>query len=175
MFNRLHTASRFALAGLAAAALAGLAHAGITLDIAGTKLPAASLSFSVSQQPVYDPATYMPVEPARTEISAGAIYVTRTFDAASAGIISHIVEGRRVPAIEITLTSDTSPVRQVWKLEDAVLNNYSTYSGEGTDIIENFDISYSKATLAVFTGPGAQPASSVSWSPSPSGPVVHPH
>ncbi len=175
MLTRLHAAGRYALAGLGAAALAGLAQAGITLDIGGTQLPAASISFSVSQQPVYDPVTYQPIDPSSTELMAGAIYVTRSFDAASAGIIAHVVEGRRVPTIQITMTSETSPVRQVWTLEEAALNNYSTYSAEGADIMENFDISYSKATLSVFTGPGAQPSATVSWSASAAGPGVHPH
>lgn len=155
---------RFIGATAASLLIAGLAHAGIEIDVSGAKIPATSLSFSVSQQPVYDPETYTPVEPKRVELYTGALYVTRSFDASSVKVLKHVIDGTSVPTVEITMTRDGSADRQVWKLNNAVLNNYSTYTGEGTDIVENFDISYETATLQVFTGGGKTPADSLTWS-----------
>lgn len=155
---------RFIGASVASLVIAGLAHAGIEIDVGGAKIPATSLSFSVSQQPVYDPETYIPVEPKRVELYTGSLYVTRSFDASSVKVLKNVIDGTKVPTVQITMTRDGSPERQVWKLSNATLNNYSTYTGEGSDIVENFDISYETATLQVFTGPGNTPADTLTWS-----------
>lgn len=143
--------------------LAGLAHAGIQIDIGGTKVPATSLTFSVSNQPVYDPETYVPVSPAQTQLSVGSFYITRDFDASSSKILKSVIANDKLPALEIVMTTDGAPGRQVWRLEDAVMNNYSTYTGEESKVIENFDITYSKATLMVYTGASGAPADTVTW------------
>ncbi|PKP82229.1 MAG: hypothetical protein CVT79_08045 [Alphaproteobacteria bacterium HGW-Alphaproteobacteria-18] len=154
---------RFIGATAASLLIAGLAHAGIEIDVSGAKIPATGLTFSVSQQPVYDPETYIPVEPKRSELYTGSLYVTRSFDTSSVKVLKHVIEGTKVPAMQITMTKDGTPGRQVWKLTNATLNNYSTYSGDGSDVIENFDISYESATLQVFTGTGNTPAETLSW------------
>ncbi len=143
--------------------MAGLAHAGIELDIGGAKVPATSLTFSVSNQPVYDPETYVPVTPAQTTLSVGSIYITRDFDGSSSKILKSVIANDKVPSLEIVMTKDGTPGRQVWRLEDAVMNNYSTYTGEESQVIENFDITYSKATLMVYTGASATPDDTVTW------------
>lgn len=158
------TKSRRLIGATAAALLiAGLAHAGIEIDVSGAKIPASSLTFSVSQQPVYDPETYMPVEPKRSELYTGSLYVTRSFDSSSVKVLKHVIDGTKVPTVQITMTKDGSVDRQVWSLTNATLNNYSTYTGEGTDLVENFDISYETATLNVYTGPGNTPADTLTW------------
>ena len=154
---------RFIGAAAASLLIAGLAHAGVEIDVGGTKIPATSLTFSVSQQPVYDPETYMPVEPKRSELYTGSLYVTRSFDTSSVKVLSHVINGTNVPSLKITMTAEGAPGRQVWNLTNATLNNYSTYSGEGDAVIENFDISYESATLQVFTGPGNTPADTLTW------------
>lgn len=153
------------LIGATAASLliAGLAHAGIEIDVSGAKIPASSLTFSVSQQPVYDPVTYMPVEPKRSELYTGSLYVTRSFDSASVKVLKHVIDGTKVPTVQITMTKDGSADRQVWSLTNATLNNYSTYTAEGTEVVENFDISYETATLKVYTGPGNTPVDTLTW------------
>lgn len=153
------------LFGTTAASLliAGLAHAGIEIEVDGSKIPASSFSFSVSQQPVYDQVTYMPVEPKRSELFTGSLYVTRSFDSSSVKVLRHVIDGTEVPDVKITMTRDGSPARQVWKLKNATLNNYSTYSGEASEVIENFDISYETATLEVYAGAGAAPTDTLTW------------
>ncbi|MFN4024102.1 MAG: type VI secretion system tube protein Hcp [Hyphomonas sp.] len=154
------------LIGATAASLifAGLAHAGIEIDVGGTKIPATSLSFSVSQQPVYDPETYVPVDPKRSELYTGSFYVTRSFDGSSVKVLKNVIDGKQIPAVQIVMTRDGVPGRQVWKLKNATLNNYSTYTGEGSDVVENFDISYETATLEVYTGTGNAPSDTLTWS-----------
>lgn len=159
---------RFIGATAASLLIAGLAHAGIEIDVSGARIAASSVTFSVSQQPVYDPETYMPVEPKRSELYTGSLYVTRNFDASSVKVLKHVIDATSVPTVQITMTQDGTPGRQVWKLNNAVLNNFSTFSGEGDTVIENFDISYESATLEVFTGPGNTPAETLSWKSSPS-------
>lgn len=154
---------RFIGATAASLLIAGLAHAGIEIDVSGAKIPATSLTFSVSQQPVYDPVTYMPVEPKRSELYTGSLYVTRSFDTSSVKVLKHVIDGTKVPSVEITMTRDGAPGRQVWQLTNATLNNYSTYTGEGSEVVENFDISYETATLKVFTGAGNTPADTLTW------------
>lgn len=167
MLQVIAKSSRFIGVSAAALMIAGLAHAGIEIDVGGTKIPASSLSFSVSQQTVYDPETYVPVEPKRSELYTGSFYVTRSFDSASVKVLKSVIEGKQVPTVEIVMTRDGAPGRQVWKLQNATLNNYSTYTGEGSDIVENFDISYESATLQVFTGAGNTPAETLTWSAAP--------
>jgi len=154
---------RFAAATAASMLVAGLAHAGVEVKLGNDKLAATAATISVSQQPVYDPVTYMPVEPAKTQLYTGGIYVTRNFDSGSAKVIKNIVNGTKVPVVEITITNDGVAGKQVWKLTDATLNNYSTYTGEGSQVVENFDISYKTATLEVFEGSATKPTDSVSW------------
>lgn len=163
---------RFIGATAASLLIAGLAHAGIEIDVSGAKIPASSLTFSVSQQPVYDPETYMPVEPKRAELYTGSLYITRSFDTSSVKVLKHVIDGTTVPTVQITMTKDGSVDRQVWQLTNATLNNYSTYTGEGSEMIENFDISYESATLKVFTGPGNTPADTLTWNSA--APVVMP-
>lgn len=171
--SKVFTISRkIAAASAVSMLVAGLAHAGVELKVGNDKLAATAATISVSQQPVYDPITYLPVEPAKSQLYTGGIYVTRSFDSGSAKVIKHIVNGTKVPVVEITITTDGSPDKQVWKLTDAVLNNYSTYTGEGSQVIENFDITYKTATLDVYTGGSATPADSVSWEAPP--PVTYP-
>jgi len=159
---------RIAAASAATMFIAGLAHAGVEVKVGNDTLAATAATISVSQQPVYDPITYMPVEPARSQLYTGGIYVTRNFDTGSAKVIKRIVEGNSVPVVEITITADDSADKQVWKLTDAVLNNYSTYTGEGSQVVENFDITYKTATLDVYAGGSATPTDSVTWnSPEP--------
>jgi type VI protein secretion system component Hcp len=105
----------------------------------------------------------MPVEPAKTQLYTGGIYVTRNFDSGSAKVIKHIVNATAVPVVEITITTDGSADKQVWKLTDAVLNNYSTYTGENSTVVENFDITYKTATLKVFTAGATTPSDTVTW------------
>ena len=143
--------------------IAGFAHAGVQLKMGSDTLAATAATISVSQQPVYDPVTYMPVEPAKTKLLTGGIYVTRNFDSGSAKIIKHIVNATSVPVVEITMTADGSADKQVLKLTDAVLNNYSTYTGEGLQVIENFDISYKTATLSVYENASNTVTDTVSW------------
>ncbi len=159
----MSTIRRIFLTTGASLLMAGLAHAGIELDIGGTKVPASSLTFSVSNQPVYDPETYVPVTPAQTQLSVGSIYITRDFDASSSKILKSVIANEKVPSVEIVMTKDGTPGRQVWRLEDATMNNYSTYTGEESQVIENFDITYSKATLMVYAGTSTTPADTVSW------------
>lgn len=154
---------RIAAVSAASMLIAGLAHAGVELKVGTDKVAATAVTFSVSQQPVYDPVTYMPVEPAKSTLYAGGIYVTRTFDTSSVKVLKHVVNATPVPAVEITITADGSPDKQVWVLTDAVLNNYSTYTGENNAVVENFDITYKTATLKVFTGGAATPSDTVTW------------
>lgn len=163
MLQVISSSRRFVGATAAALLIAGLAHAGIEIDVGGTKIPATSMTFSVSQQPVYDTETYVPVEPRRIELYTGALYVTRSFDASSVKVLRNVIEGKTVPSVQVTMTRDGVPGRQVWKLSNATLNNYTTYTGEGSEIIENFDISYETATLQVFTGAGTTPADTLTW------------
>lgn len=169
---------RIAAASAASMLIAGLAHAGVEVKVGNDKLAATAATISVSQQPVYDPITYMPVEPAKTQLYTGGIYVTRNFDSGSAKVIKHIVNGTSVPVVEITITADGSADKQVWKLTDATLNNYSTYTGEGSQVIENFDITYKTATLNVYAGGATSPTDSVSWNapePTTAAPVAEGH
>lgn len=163
MLQVIANSSRFIGASAAALMIAGLAHAGIEIDLGGTKVPATSLSFSVSQQPVYDPETYQPVQPKRAELYTGSFYVTRSFDGSSVKVLKNVIEGSQIPAVQIVMTKDGAPGRQVWKLKNATINNYSTYTGEGSEVIENFDISYETATLEVFAGAGTSPAETLTW------------
>ncbi|MBA3069494.1 MAG: type VI secretion system tube protein Hcp [Hyphomonas sp.] len=154
---------RIAAASAASMLIAGLAHAGVELKVGGDTVAATAVTFSVSQQPVYDPVTYLPVEPARSTLYAGGIYVTRNFDSSSVKVIKHIVGAAPVPAVEITITTDGSADKQVWTLTDAVLNNYSTYTGENAQVVENFDITYKTAKLEVYNGAATKPTDSVTW------------
>jgi Type VI secretion system effector, Hcp len=163
MSNILAYTRRIAAASAASLMVAGLAHAGVEVKVGNDTLAATAATISVSQGPVYDPITYMPVEPAKTQLFTGSIYVTRNFDSGSTKVIKHIVNGASVPVVEITISADGSADKQVWKLTDAVLNNYSTYTGEGSQVIENFDISYKTATLSVYEGGSKSPSDSVSW------------
>lgn len=157
------------IAGALAASLviAGLAHAGIEIEAGDATFPATNLTFSVSQQPVYDPETFIPVEPKRMQLSTGALYVTRSFDPASVKVLQHVVDGTTLPTVRVVMTQDGTPGRQVWDLSNAVFNNYTTYAGEGEAMIENFDISYDTASLSIYTGAGNTPAETVTWSASP--------
>jgi type VI protein secretion system component Hcp len=154
---------RIAAASAASMLIAGLAHAGVELKVGGDKVAATAVTFSVSQQPVYDPITYMPVEPAKSTLYAGGIYVTRSFDTSSVKILKHVVNATAVPAVEITITADGSTDKQVWTLTDATLNNYSTYTGENNTVVENFDITYKTATLKVYSAGATTPSDSVTW------------
>ncbi len=154
---------RFIGATAASLLVAGLAHAGIEIDVSGSKIPASSLTFSVSHQPVYDPVTYELVQPKRSELYTGSLYVTRSFDSSSVKVLKHVIDGTQVPTVAITMSRDGSPERQVWNLTNATLNNYSTYTAEGSEVVENFDITYESATLQVFTGAGTTPADTLTW------------
>jgi len=167
MSNILAFTRRIAAASAASMLIAGLAHAGVEVKVGNDKLAATAATISVSQGPVYDPITYLPVEPAKTQLFTGSIYVTRNFDSGSTKVIKHIVNGTSVPVVEITISADGSPDKQVWKLTDAVLNNYSTYTGEGSQVIENFDISYKTATLSVYQGGSTTASDSVTWEAPP--------
>lgn len=174
MSNIFAYTRRIAAASAASMLIAGLAHAGVEVKVGNDTLAATAATISVSQQPVYDPITYMPVEPAKTQLFTGGIYVTRNFDSGSAKVIKHIVNGASVPVVEITITADGSADKQVWKLTDAVLNNYSTYTGEGSQVIENFDISYKTATLNVYENGSKTATDSVSWNaPEPTPAAVY--
>ena len=50
MSHVITSSRRFIGATAAALLIAGLAHAGIEIDVSGAKIPASSLTFSVSQQ-----------------------------------------------------------------------------------------------------------------------------
>lgn len=154
---------RIAAASAASMLIAGFAHAGVELKLGGDKVAATAVTFSVSQQPVYDPVTYLPVEPAKSTLYAGGIYVTRNFDTSSVKVIKNIVNSTPVPAVEITITTDGSTDKQVWTLTEAVLNNYSTYTGENAQVVENFDITYKSAKLDVYTDGASKPSDSVTW------------
>lgn len=164
MSNILAHTRRIAAASAASMLMAGMAHAGVELKLGNDKVAATAVTFSVSQQPVYDPVTYMPVEPAKSTLYAGGIYVTRTFDTSSVKVLKHVVNATPVSTIDITITSDGSADKQVWTLTDAVLNNYSTYTGENAQVVENFDITYKTAALKVYTGGATTPSDTVTWS-----------
>lgn len=163
MLHIVANTGRMATALAASLLIAGLAHAGIEIYAGGTRISATSLSFNVSQQQVYDPETYAPVQPARTQLYSGALYISRSFDEASVKVLSHVVEGKTLPSVEIVMTRDGQPGRQVWNLTNATFNNYSTFTGDGGEVFESFDISYESASLSVFSGPGTTPAGKVSW------------
>jgi len=163
MSNIFAHTRRIAAASAASMLIAGMAHAGVELKLGNDKVAATSVTFSVSQQPVYDPITYMPVEPAKSSLYVGGIYVTRIFDTSSVKVIKHVVNGTSVPAVEIAITADGSADKQVWTLNDAVLNNYSTYTGENSQVVENFDITYKTATLKVYTNGATTPSDTVTW------------
>ncbi|MEX1250202.1 MAG: type VI secretion system tube protein Hcp [Hyphomonas sp.] len=173
MSNIFAHTRRIAAASAASMLIAGMAHAGVELKLGNDKVAATSVTFSVSQQPVYDPITYMPVEPAKSSLYVGGIYVTRTFDTSSVKVIKHVVNGTSVPAVEIAITADGSADKQVWTLNDAVLNNYSTYTGENSQVVENFDITYKTATLKVYTNGATTPSDTVTWNaPEPAAAVA---
>ncbi|MFN7055573.1 hypothetical protein [Hyphomonas sp.] len=163
MLNFVANTRRFAGAMAASLLIAGLAHAGIEIEAGNTRVSASSLTFSVSQQPAYDPETYMPVEPKRMQLFTGALYVSRGFDASSVTILKHVVDGTTLPTVRVTMTQDGKPGRQVWDLTNATFNNYSTYVGEGDAIVENFEIGYKTARLSVYTDAGNTPTASVNW------------
>ncbi len=163
MSNIFAHTRRIAAVSAASMLFAGLAHAGVELKLGNDKVAATAVTFSVSQQPVYDPITYMPVEPAKSTLYAGGIYVTRSFDSSSVKILKHVVNASAVPSVEITITADGSSDKQVWTLTDATLNNFSTYTGENNTVVENFDITYKTASLKVYTGGATTPSDSVSW------------
>lgn len=163
MSNIFAQTRRIAAVSAASMLIAGLAHAGVEIKVGNDKVAATAATLSISQQPVYDPVTYLPVEPAKVQLYAGGIYVTRDFDTSSAKILKHVVGGTAVPVVEITITSDGSADKQVWKLTDAVLNNYSTYTGDKSQVIENFDITYKTAKLEVYTGGSSKPTDTVTW------------
>jgi type VI protein secretion system component Hcp len=164
MSNIFAHTRRIAAASAASMLIAGLAHAGVEIKVGNDKLAADTVTFSVSQQPVYDPVTYLPVEPAQSTLYVGGIYVTRTFDMSSVKVLKHVVNAAPVQTIEITMTADGSSDKQVWTLTDAVLNNFSTYTGENSKVIENFDITYKTATLKVYNGGSSTPSDTVTWS-----------
>ena len=174
MSNIFAHTRRIAAASAASMLIAGMAHAGVELKLGADNVPATAVTFSVSQQPVYDPVTYLPVEPAKSTLYAGGIYVTRTFDTASVKVLKHVVNATPVSTVDITITSDGSADKQVWTLTDAVINNYSTYTGENATVVENFDITYKTATLKVFTGGASTPSDTVTWSaPEPMAAVAY--
>ncbi len=167
MSKMIARTSRYAgIAGLALVA-AGLAQADISMKLGSVDVPAETLSFSMSYSPVYDPVTYMPVEPARSELSAGAVYLTRNFDSASTQILKRVISHESLPVLEVVVTTPAagpSPAsRAVWKFNDAILNNYGTYTGEKSALVENFDISYSTASLTTYTGTSATPSDTITW------------
>lgn len=164
MLNIFAQTRRIAAVSAASMLIAGMAHAGVELKLGADKVPATAVTFSVSQQPAYDPVTYLPVEPARSTLYAGGIYVTRTFDTASVKVLRHIINAAPVPEVEIAITTDGSTDKQVWLLTDAVLNNYSTYIGENAQVLENFDITYKTATLNLYTAGATKPTDTVTWS-----------
>lgn len=164
MSNIFAHTRRIAAASAASMLIAGMAHAGVELKLGADKVPATAVTFSVSQQPVYDPVTYLPVEPAKSTLYAGGIYVTRAFDTSSVKVLKHIVNATPVSTVEIAITTDGSTDKQVWLLTDAVLNNYSTYTGENSQVVENFDITYKTATLKVYTAGATTPSDTVTWS-----------
>ncbi len=174
MSNIFAHTRRIAAVSAAAMLFAGMAHAGVELKLGNDKVAATAVTFSVSQQPVYDPVTYLPVEPAKSTLYAGGIYVTRNFDTSSVKVLKHVVNATPVSTIDITITTDGSADKQVWTLTDAVLNNYSTYTGENATVVENFDITYKTAALKVYTGGASAPSETVTWSaPEPVAAVVY--
>ncbi len=164
MSNIFAHTRRIAAASAASMLIAGMAHAGVELKLGTDKVAATAVTFSVSQQPVYDPVTYLPVEPAKSTLYAGGIYVTRTFDTSSVKVLKHVVNSTPVSTVDITITADGSTDKQVWTLTEAVLNNYSTYTGENATVVENFDITYKTATLKVYTAGATTPSDTVTWS-----------
>jgi type VI protein secretion system component Hcp len=167
--KRVETGRMAALLG-AAFLFAGLAQADVILKVGGKDISATTLSFNVSHQPVYDPETYVPVVPAQTTFNAGSIYVTRNFDGASTQILKHVIGNTKLGSLEMVVSDAGS--RTVWTLSDAVLNNYSTYSGENNQLIENFDITYKRATLKTFNGNSTSPSDTVSWEATSAVPVT---
>lgn len=158
--KRVETGRMAALLG-AALLFAGVAQADVVLKLGGRDIAATNLSFNVSHTPVYDPETYVPVVPAQTTFNAGSIYVTRNFDGASTQILKNVISNAKLGSLEMVVSDPGS--RTVWTLTDAVLNNYSTYSGENNQLIENFDITYKRATLKTYTGTSTSPSDTVSW------------
>ena len=99
MSNIFAYTRRIAAASAASMLVAGLAHAGVEVKVGNDTLAATAATISVSQGPVYDPITYMQVEPAKTQLFTGSIYVTRNFDSGSTKVIKHIVNGVSVPVV----------------------------------------------------------------------------
>lgn len=79
-------------------------------------------------------------------------------------VLKHVVNATPVSTVDITITDDGSANKQVWTLTDAVINNYSTYTGENSTVVENFDITYKTATLKVYIAGATTPSDTVTWS-----------
>jgi type VI protein secretion system component Hcp len=165
MLNSVVRSSRVVALAAMSMALIGIAHADVSLKLGGRNVAATNLSFNVSHTPVYDQETYVPVVPAKTTFTAGSIYVTRNFDGASTEILKHVIGNDKLGTLEMTVSDAGS--RTVWSLSNAVLNNYSTYSGEDNKLVENFDITYTTATLKTYAGNSTTPSDTVTWTVPP--------
>ncbi|WP_335590781.1 type VI secretion system tube protein Hcp [Hyphomonas oceanitis] len=154
---------RYLSVAASALCIMGAAQADGMMKLDGVDVPITNVSFSVSRQAVVDPESFMPVAPARSTLASGAIYVTRTFDAASAKVLQHVIDGEAMPKFEIIVSDSAATTRTVWMLSSVVVNNYSTFMDETGALIESFDVTYDSASLQVFAGAGKTLKSSVSW------------
>lgn len=154
-----------ALAG-AAALLAGIASADVSVKLGGTTVKADSFNMNVSRTQDYDYETGAPKEPATFSTSTGPFYIQRTADAATSTVLQAVLSGSTFSVVEIVVTdgpdNGTGPAT-VWRIENAVVNNYGTYQGvePGTQT-ENFDISGTNVTYSYFGVSNGQRAKSPS-------------
>lgn len=174
--------TRLGQAGCLAAAMfaAGSAQAETYIRFDGApmaKIPADSVSFNVSRTAEYDMETGAVKQPQVFTTSGGPLYISRSLDAASPAIVDAVVNGKSAKGVEVHMinTDEAGKAKSetVWILKDAVFNNYNVYQTVDTSPTESFDISYSEATLNVFTADeqtGAiakTPVTTVTWSPTP--------
>lgn len=168
MLNSFKHAGRYVSVAASALIILGTAQADVVMKLDGIDVPATNMSFSVSRQAVVDLETFVPVTPALSTLTAGSIYITRSFDGSSAKVIKHVIDGASVGKFEVTVSDGAEPTsRTVWALTNAVINNYSTYMDEQNQLIESFDVSYDTASLSIYSGDAASPKESVSWKASP--------
>jgi type VI protein secretion system component Hcp len=142
-----------ALAG-AAALMAGIAAADVTVKLGSNSMKADSFNMNLSRMQDFDYETGAPKEPATFTTSTGPFYIQRTADSATATVLQAVLGGSTFPVVEITVTDgpdNGTGAATVWRVENAVVNNYGTYQGvePGTQT-ENFDISGSTVTYSYF-------------------------
>ena len=154
------------LAAAISLAAPAVAETTLVLGSGGSAKPLSvtSVSVTISRSPGYDADTGNPI-PGSYTLGAGSVYVTRNTDSDSFVVLEALVKGTTFPVV--TLRSDPNPdVRGdelTWTLTNVTINNYSTYGGEDSSSSDNFDLTYTKASVSVGSG------KSVTWAVNPDG------